>query len=56
MQKQESKIKTWEVVRIVKEVYEAQGKTRQEALDYIAEFGNPSEITVVKETCKPKNH
>ena len=41
--------KIWEVVRIVREVYNVEAETRQQALD---QAENPSSVEVVRETAK----
>lgn len=48
----EKKKKLWAITRIVREEYESQGSTRQEAIDSCNINGNPSSITVIKETAK----
>lgn len=43
--------KTWTVTRWIKEEYTGIGDTREEAIEYVNEGGNPYNVTCTKQTC-----
>lgn len=49
-----TKEKTYEIIRTVKEFYEVTATSREEALSIVGEKGDPFEVRVVSETCKVK--
>jgi hypothetical protein len=52
--KRKRKMKTWVVIRIVKEVYEVEAETKEQAKEQAAISGDTNAIYVVSETTKLK--